>query len=67
MTLNPSSLGITTQNYIGKSQYSADPNLKGLVDEFKIFSRALSATEIAALASPPEDPVESVPRREIPR
>ena len=51
MTLNPSSLGSTTQNYIGKSQWS-DPNLTGSVDDFRIYSRALNATEVAALANP---------------
>ncbi|HOK96619.1 MAG TPA: family 43 glycosylhydrolase, partial [Anaerohalosphaeraceae bacterium] len=49
MTLTPASLGATTQNYIGRSQYSADPYLNGRVDEFRIYSNALSAAEIAAL------------------
>ncbi len=49
MTLTPSSLGNTTLNYIGKSQFSADPYLTGRVDEFRIYSRVLSATEIASL------------------
>jgi hypothetical protein len=52
MTLTPASLGSTTQNYIGKSQFS-DPYLNGLVDDFRIYSRALSAAEIAALAGAP--------------
>jgi alpha-L-arabinofuranosidase len=51
MTLKPSSLGSTTQNYIGKSQWP-DPNLTGSVDDFRIYSRALSAAEVAALANP---------------
>jgi hypothetical protein len=37
------------QNYIGKSQY-ADPYLKGAVDDFRIYGRALSAAEVAALS-----------------
>ena len=49
MTLKPSSLGATNQNYIGKSQY-ADPYLNGTVDDFAIYDRALSAAEIATLA-----------------
>ena len=49
MTLTPSSLGRTTQNYIGRSQYSADTYLKGCVDEFRIYADALSAAEVAAL------------------
>lgn len=57
MSLRPSNLGVTTQNYIGKSQFSGDPYLNGLVDEFKIYSRALSATEIASLAAPLSAPI----------
>jgi fibronectin type 3 domain-containing protein len=49
MTLTPASLGVTTQNYIGKSQYSGDPYLDGLVDEFRIYTDALSAADVAAL------------------
>jgi hypothetical protein len=52
MTLNPSSLGTTTQNYIGKSQY-ADPYLLGKVDDFRIYNRALSPTEIGQLTYVP--------------
>ncbi len=52
MTLKPSNLGYTTQNYIGKSQYS-DPYLNGSVDDFRIYSRALSPTEVYYLFSPP--------------
>ena len=51
MTLKPSSLGSTTQNYIGKSQWP-DPNLTGSVDDFRLYSRALNATEVTALANP---------------
>ena len=48
MTLTPSSLGSTTQNRIGRSQYN-DPYLMGRIDEFRIYGRALSATEVASL------------------
>jgi hypothetical protein len=47
MTLRPSGLGSTGNNYLGKSQY-ADPYLNGLIDEFRIYSVALSPAEIAA-------------------
>ena len=50
MTLNPSSLGTTGNNYIGKSQFS-DPYLTGDIDNFRIYNRALSATEISSLYS----------------
>ena len=53
MSLTPNSLGATTQNYIGKSQY-ADPYLNGRVDDFRIYDDALSAAEVAALAAPPQ-------------
>ncbi len=52
MTLTPSSMGDTTQNYIGKSQY-ADPLLNASVDDFQIYDRALGAGEIAALQTAP--------------
>ena len=45
MTLNPASLGSTTQNYLGKSQY-ADPYLNGSIDEFRIYDAALPASLI---------------------
>jgi hypothetical protein len=55
MTLNPSSLGTTTQNYIGKSQWP-DPYLNAAVDDFRIYSFAMNAEEIAAHASPLNSP-----------
>ena len=55
LTLNPASLGGTTQNYIGKSQF-ADPNLTGSVDDFRFYTHALSSSEILALALTPSIP-----------
>lgn len=51
MTLKPSDLGFTSCNYIGKSQWN-DPYLDGLVDDFRIYNRALAASEIMELAEP---------------
>jgi hypothetical protein len=51
MTLTPADLGATTQNWIGRSQFPADPYLNATVDDFNIYGRALSAAEVAALAS----------------
>jgi autotransporter-associated beta strand protein len=51
MTLSPSSLGATSNNYIGKSQYP-DPYLNGQIDEFQLHDRALADFEVAALANP---------------
>ncbi len=48
MTLRPSSLGTTTANFLGRSQY-ADPYLAGQLDDFRIYGRALSAAEIQAV------------------
>ena len=50
MTLNPAALGNTTQDYIGKSQYN-DPYLTGEIDDFNIYSAALTASQVAALAA----------------
>ena len=52
MTLKPSDLGLTTQNYLGRSQFGADPYFNGSVDDFRIYVRALSAGELASLANP---------------
>jgi fibronectin type 3 domain-containing protein/regulation of enolase protein 1 (concanavalin A-like superfamily) len=56
MTLKPSSLGATGNNYIGKSQFGADPYLDGQVDDFRIVNRALTSSEIAALVTAPAAP-----------
>jgi hypothetical protein len=50
MTLNPAILGVTTNNYIGKSQWP-DPYFNGLFDEFRIYNVGLSSAEIAATAA----------------
>lgn len=42
--------GITTTNNIGKSNYGTDRLLKGAVRSFRIYDRALSDTEVAAIA-----------------
>jgi autotransporter-associated beta strand protein len=51
MTLKPSSLGTTTQNWFGRSQYSGDPYLTGVLDDIRIYSRQLSASEIVNLVN----------------
>jgi hypothetical protein len=51
MTLNPAALGVTTQNWIGRSQFSGDPFLAATVDDFQIYDHALSAADITTLAS----------------
>ena len=51
LTVHPAALGNTTLNYIGKSQYN-DPAFMGSIDDFRIFSRGLSAAEVLRLAKP---------------
>lgn len=51
MTFKPSDLGYTSQNWFGKSQFAADPNLNAVIDDMTIFSRALNSTEISDLMS----------------
>jgi hypothetical protein len=56
MTLSPASLGVTTLNYLGKSQFAADPYLNAALDDFRIYSEALSASQIALFAAPLASP-----------
>lgn len=52
ITLDPASFS-PALNYIGKSQWP-DPYFNGLVDDFRIYNRSLTAGEVSALAvSPP--------------
>jgi hypothetical protein len=50
VTLRPADLGSTTAAFIGRSEFPKDPYLDGQIDEYRIYSRALSEQEIAALA-----------------
>ncbi|MCP5547392.1 MAG: RICIN domain-containing protein [Akkermansiaceae bacterium] len=62
MTTAPSDIA-PVANYIGRSQYSADPTFAGRLDDFRIYNHALNPTEIAALANvvtdgiPPSAPI----------
>jgi autotransporter-associated beta strand protein len=49
MTINPSRLGNTTQTWIGRSQWASDPYFHGTIDDFRIYSRTLSALEISGM------------------
>ena len=46
--LNPSDID-STLNYIGKSQYSADPLFSGMIDDFQIYNYALSQSQMLNL------------------
>lgn len=49
MTLNPASLGTTTQDWVGRSEFAGDPYLNGQIDNLRIYNRALGAAEVQAL------------------
>ncbi|MEU0598159.1 beta-L-arabinofuranosidase domain-containing protein [Streptomyces sp. NPDC006393] len=51
MVSGPLLLGATTRNYLGRSQNTTHPYLHGAVRDFRLHNRALSATEVARLAS----------------
>ncbi|WP_175411858.1 immunoglobulin-like domain-containing protein [Streptomyces sp. TRM64462] len=54
VTLTPGAIGggTTTANLIGKSLYAADKPFKGRIRDFRIYDRALTPDETAALAVP---------------
>ena len=66
ITITPSSLGSTANNFIGKSQFAADPYLNGLVDDFRIYQRALSAAEVQALMTDNPQPKIITPGAKLP-
>ncbi|NGZ74954.1 LamG-like jellyroll fold domain-containing protein [Saccharibacillus alkalitolerans] len=49
MTYKPRDLR-TSEAWLGKSRFAADPYFKGSLDEVRVYDKALSASEIAALA-----------------
>ena len=52
MTVLPSQIGngTTTNNLLGESNYASDNSLKGKVKGFRIYDRALTGDEVAAIA-----------------
>ena len=49
--LAPFQLGSTTQNWLGRSQYAADPFFSGRMQDLRLYNGALSAQQVAALAA----------------
>lgn len=47
--LTPAGLGTIDYAYLGRSQFDADPYFDGMLDEFRVYSRAFSAAEVQAL------------------
>ena len=51
VSLTAASLGSTTQDWLGRSEFSVDPYLTGQIDNVRIYSRALTAAEVQTLYS----------------
>jgi hypothetical protein len=49
-TLLPKDLGTTTQNWLGRSEYTTDPYFNGALNDLRIYNRALSDGEVRYLA-----------------
>lgn len=49
VTLRPADLGTIDYAFLGRSQFTADPYFDGLLDEVRVYGRALTATEVRAL------------------
>jgi hypothetical protein len=47
--LRPADLGATVNNWLGRSQFAADPYFNGALDEVRIYDGALSSTQIIDL------------------
>lgn len=59
-TLTPAAIGVTANDWLGRSQYAADPYFIGRIDEFRIYNAALPATKVlenflAGPDAPPSD------------
>ena len=52
ITMRLVDLGITANNWLGRSQYAQDKYFKGQMDDFRVYDRALTAEQIAAIAHP---------------
>ncbi len=49
--LTPAQLGVLDQAWLGRSQYEVDPFLGGRADDVRLYSGALTATEIEDLVT----------------
>ena len=48
--ITPQDMGITTQNWLGESQWEDDTLLMGMIDDYRIYNRGLNEGEIRYLA-----------------
>ena len=51
IALAPFQLGSTTQNWLGRSQYAGVPFFNGRMQDLRLYSGALTAAQVAALAA----------------
>jgi len=51
MTMRPADLGVMPNNWIGRSEFPKDPYFDGMIDEFRVYTRALTAAEVAILGA----------------
>jgi regulation of enolase protein 1 (concanavalin A-like superfamily) len=49
-SIAPKDMGDTTNNWLGRSQYTTDPYFLGAIDDLRIYNRALTSGEIQYLA-----------------
>jgi hypothetical protein len=47
----PFQIGMTRRNWLGRSQYTADPAFDGRLQDFRLYSGAMTAAQVAALAA----------------
>ena len=59
MSINPAAIPLI-YSYLGKSQFSADPLFRGMMDEVVLNGYALSDTQVASLASTGQPPAMSL-------
>jgi len=48
--VTPADMGETTQNWLGRSQYTDDPYFDGSLDDFRIYNIALSEGQVRFVA-----------------
>ncbi|WP_082373344.1 beta-L-arabinofuranosidase domain-containing protein [Nocardia sp. NRRL S-836] len=49
LAVSPAALGSTTQNWLGRSQHAGDPYLDAVVEDLRVYGRALTPAEVADL------------------
>jgi uncharacterized protein len=49
LTLRPADLGAAANNWLGRSQFTADPSFNGQIDELRIYASALTAAQIMTI------------------